>query len=80
MQKLDPVQNYYIATSVSLNVDRIHMYYISSKYATAQFTNCMLMCPSVPLVLQLWHTEGSFQFWSTTGHFAQYSSASTTAE
>lgn len=32
MQKLDPVQNYYIATSVSHNMDRIHMYYISLKY------------------------------------------------
>lgn len=32
MQKLDPFQNYYIATSVSHNMDRIHIYYISSKY------------------------------------------------
>lgn len=28
MQKLDPVQNYYIATSASHNVDRIDIYFL----------------------------------------------------
>lgn len=67
MQKRDPIQNYYIATSASHNVDRINIYYISSKYAKLKFINHTLMCHSVTLVLQVWHTEGSFQLWSITG-------------
>lgn len=43
------------------------MYYISSKYAKLQFINHKLMCPSVILALQVWHTDDSFQFCSITG-------------